>query len=140
MSVATYILGIAAAVLTLVVVIEMLRHRRLRERHAVWWLIAGTLALIIGVFPGVLEWAARLVGIEVPTNLVFFVSLFVLFLVCIQHSAELTKLEDKVRILAEKAALNELRIADLEQVDKPSEGASDRPPVSPGLPPGESGE
>lgn len=114
MSVASYLLGIVAAVFTLAVVIEMLRRRRLRERHAVWWLVAGFLALIIGVFPGVLEWAAALVGVEVPTNLVYFVSLFVLFLVCIQHSAELTKLEDKVRVLAEKAALNELRIAELE--------------------------
>ena len=114
MSVASYVLGIVAAVFTLAVVIEMLRRRRLRERHAVWWLVAGVLALIIGVFPSVLEWAAALVGVEVPTNLVYFVSLFVLFLVCIQHSTELTKLEDKVRVLAEKAALNELRIAELE--------------------------
>jgi hypothetical protein len=117
MSVASYILGIIAAVLTLAVVIEMLRRRRLRERHAVWWLIAGILALIIGVFPAVLIWAAQVVGIEIPTNLVFFVSLFILFLVCIQHSAELTKLEDKVRVLAEKAALHELRIDGLEMDD-----------------------
>ena len=88
-----------------------------------WWLIAGTLALVIGVFPEVLSWAADLVGIEIPTNLVFFVSLFVLFLVCIQHSAELTKLEDKVRVLAEKAALNELRVSSLERALE--EGAAD---------------
>lgn len=134
MSVATYILGIAAAVLTLAVVIEMLRRRRLRERHAVWWLIAGTLALIIGVFPDVLAWASELVGIEIPTNLVFFVSLFVLFLVCIQHSAELTKLEDKVRVLAEKAALNELRISDLERGGERTERAPDHPSASPQRP------
>ncbi|MDR6904640.1 hypothetical protein J2X63_000326 [Agromyces sp. 3263] len=115
MSVATYLLGILAALVTLIVVIEMLRRRRLRERHAVWWLIAGVLALIIGVFPQVLVWAAGVVGIEIPTNLIFFLSLFILFLVNIQHSAELTRLEDKVRVLAEESALHALRIDQLEE-------------------------
>lgn len=115
MNVASYIFSVASAVLTLVVVVELLRRRRLRERHAVWWLIAGTLALIISIFPPVLVWAAHLVGVEVPVNLVFFVSVAVLFLVCIQHSAELTALEAKTRTLAETAALQDLRILALEK-------------------------
>jgi len=105
----SYVLGILSAVLVLVVVIELLRRRHLRERHAVWWLVAGILALIVGIFPATLEWAAALVGIEVPTNLVFFVSIAILFLVCLQHSSELTKLESKTRTLAERVALLELR-------------------------------
>ena len=115
MTVATYILGVVSALITLAVVIEMLRRRRLRERHAVWWLIAGTLALIIGVVPNTLTWAAQLLGIAIPLNLVFFVSVAVLFLVCIQHSAELTGLEAKTRLLAETAALQSMRIDELEK-------------------------
>lgn len=110
----TYILGIVGAVLTLGIVVEMLRKRRLRERHAVWWLIAGILALIIGVFPQVLIWAAGIIGVEIPTNLVFFVSIFILFLVSIQHSSELTTLENRSRTLAEESALQDLRISVLE--------------------------
>jgi len=115
MTVTTYIFGVLSALLTLGVVIEMLRRRRLRERHAVWWLVAGTLALVIGVFPDVLRWAADIIGVEVPLNLVFFVSVAVLFLVCIQHSAELTSLEAKTRTLAETTALQDLRIQALEK-------------------------
>ena len=114
MTIASYIFGVLSALLTLGVVIEMLRRRRLRERHAVWWLVAGTLALIIGVFPTTLIWAANLVGVATPLNLVFFVSLAVLFLVCIQHSTELTALEAKTQALAETAALQALRIEALE--------------------------
>lgn len=114
MNIASYVFGILAALFTLVVVIEMLRRRRLRERHAVWWVIAGLLALMVGVFPSVLDWAATLVGINVPTNLVFFVSIAVLFLVCIQTSAELTGVESQTRTLVEMSALQDLRIRDLE--------------------------
>ncbi|MGV8911268.1 MAG: DUF2304 domain-containing protein [Rhodoglobus sp.] len=115
MTLTSYIFGVLAALLTLGVVVEMLRRNRLRERHAIWWLVAGTLALVVGVFPSALVWAAGVIGIEVPINLVFFVSVAVLFLVCIQHSAELTALEAKTRTLAETAALNQLRIESLEQ-------------------------
>ncbi|WP_431220454.1 DUF2304 domain-containing protein [Leifsonia xyli] len=115
MSLTSYIFGILAALLTLAVVIEMLRRGRMRERHAIWWMVAGTLALLIGVFPAILNWAADLIGVGAPVNLVFFVSIAVLFLVCIQHSSELTTLESKSRTLAERSALQDLRISQLEQ-------------------------
>lgn len=119
MSVTSYIFGILSALITLGVVIEMLRRRRLRERHAIWWLIAGALALIIGVFPSVLDWAAAILGVDVPINLVFFVSIAVLFLVCIQHSVELTDLESKTRTLVEISTLQEMRIQQLEEQSAP---------------------
>ena len=115
MSVATYILGIVAALITLGVVEESLRRHHLRERHAIWWLFAGTLALVVGIFPDLLGWAASVVGVTVPTNLVFFVSIAVLFLVSIQHSGELTELESETRTLAESVALQDLRITELEK-------------------------
>lgn len=113
MTVTSYIFGIASAALILIVVIEMLRRGNLRERHAIWWLIAGTLALVAGVFPVTLAWAASLIGIEIPLNLVFFVSIALLFLVCLQHSSELTRLESKTRTLAERAAILELELREL---------------------------
>jgi len=110
MTVASYVFGIVSAALILVVVVELLRRRHLRERHAIWWFIAGLLALVAGIFPQTLEWAAGLLGIEVPINLVFFVSIAILFLVCLQHSSELTKLESKTRTLAERVAIIELEL------------------------------
>lgn len=114
MTTTAYVIGIIVAILMLAFVIELLRRRRLRERHAVWWLLATALALLAGLFPEVLEWAASLAGIVVPANLVFFVSIGVLVMVCIQHSAELTDLESETRVLAERTALLELRVKELE--------------------------
>lgn len=119
-------IGIFAAALTLIVVIEMVRRGRLKERHALWWLLAGTLALIIGIFPGLLDGIAELVGIEIPINLVFFVSIAVLFLVCIQNSSELTTLEEKTRILAEEVALLKDQIENCQ--GSPSENNSSTQP------------
>lgn len=109
MSLATYIFGIVSALLILIVVVELLRRRRLRERHAIWWFVAGLLALVAGIFPETLVWAAGLLGVELPINLVFFVSIAILFLVCLQSSSELTQLESKTRVLAERLAILELQ-------------------------------
>ncbi|MFU8945625.1 DUF2304 domain-containing protein [Mycetocola zhadangensis] len=121
MSVTSYVLGIVAALLILVVVIEMLRRGRLRERHALWWMLAGVLALVLGIFPGTLDWVSGLLNIAVPTNLIFFVSIAILFLVCLQTSSELTTLEDKTRTLAEEVAMLSNRLAAIENAPK-SEG------------------
>jgi hypothetical protein len=119
MTLTTYIFGILSAALVLIVVVELLRRRHLRERHAVWWFAAGIIALIVGVFPASLEWTARALGVEVPTNLVFFSGIAVLFLVCLQHSSELTQLESKTRTLAERLALLEMRLNELDQPERP---------------------
>lgn len=121
MSVITYIFGVASALIILLVVVESLRRRRLRERHAIWWIIAGVLALVAALFPTTLEFTSDLVGVEVPTNLVFFVAIATMFLVSLQHSAELTDLENKTRTLAERVSLQEERIERLEHAKESSQ-------------------
>ncbi|MFC4222939.1 DUF2304 family protein [Lysinibacter cavernae] len=127
MSTATYIFGIIAAVAALTVVVELLRRNRLRERHAVWWITGGILGLIIAIFPSIVDWAAGIAGVEVPTNLVFFVSIALLVLICVQHSSELTTLEDKTRRLNEESALLTMRVRALEdQLNAPLTDTSDK--------------
>lgn len=109
-----YVLSIVAALLVLGVVIEMLRQGRLRERHAMWWLFAGALTLVFAVFPSLLAGLSQLLGFELPVNLVFFLGLFTLFMVVLQHSSELTHQEARNRKLAEEIALLKLRVELLE--------------------------
>lgn len=110
----TYAFGIVAAVLALIAIVELMRRGTLRERHAVWWFVGGVLVLVIAVFPQTLGWAAQALGITVPANLVFFVAIGLLFLVSLQYGAELTRIEAKMRALAEKSAFHEQRIEQLE--------------------------
>lgn len=113
----TYVFGIVVAVLALVAIVELLRRGTLRERHAAWWVVGGVLALIVAVFPGLLTWVAHLLGVAVPTNLVFFVAIALLFLVSLQYGSELTKVEARLRDLTEHAAFLEQRIRKLEDAE-----------------------
>jgi hypothetical protein len=111
----TYAFGIVAALLALFAIVELMRRGTLRERHAVWWFVGGIIALVIAVFPQTLSWAARALGVSLPANLVFFIAIGLLFLVSLQYGAELTRIEAKMRTLAEQSAFHEHRIRQLEQ-------------------------
>jgi len=137
MNVVSYIVGIVAALLVLVVAIDQLRRGRLRERHAIWWILAGVLALIAAVFPQTLAWASQLLGIELPINLVFFVSIAILFLVTLQASTELTRLEARTRTLAERVALLELQLGS--RGDAAGTRQTDREDAEPDDGPGDEG-
>lgn len=128
MSPVAYIFAIGAALFTLGLVVSMLRRGRLRERHAIWWIVGSFFALVVSVFPATLEWASSLIGFELGTNLVFFVSIALLVLVCIQHSSELTRVEAQVRTLAEELTLQKLKI---EQSGSRATAARTRTPKRP---------
>ena len=112
---ANLILGLIGSLATLVVLFEMLRRRHLREKYALLWGTVAVLTLVIAIFPGVLDWASRLVGVEVASNLLFFMASMLLLLVSIQHSYELGRLEEKNRTLAEEIAIVRLDLETLAQ-------------------------
>ena len=112
-----YIFGIVGSLVMLVIVLEMLRRRKLRERHALWWLFAGVIALIAGIFPNTVMALSEFLGFESPINLIFFSSFFVLFLVALQHSSELTELESHNRLLVERLTLLEAKLEKIEDLN-----------------------
>ena len=69
----------------------------------------------LAVVPGVLEWAAKLTGIAVPANLLFFGAAVVLLLVSVQLSYEVGRLDARTRRLAEEVAFLHDHVQDLSQ-------------------------
>jgi hypothetical protein len=111
-------------------VFELLRRRRLREKYAVIWVVISIGTLVIAIFPVVLRWVAGLVGIQTPSNLLFFSSLLILFAVSLQLSREVGLLEDQSRRLAEEVGVLRLRI---DAVEKKAQAESDPPAPRPAV-------
>lgn len=102
-------------------IILLLRRHQLREKYAVLWLVIGVGLLALVLFPELLFWAAALVGIKVPTNLLFAMTLVLLLGVCLHLAWEMSRSEDRIRRLSEEIALLRAR------VERPDEGGE--PPV-----------
>lgn len=111
LTIVTIVLAVAAFLL----VFELLRRRRLREKYAFLWVALAGATVVLAVFPGLLATAAAAVGVATPSNLLFLVSLLVLFGVAVQLSIEVGVLEDQSRRLAEEVGALRMRLDDVDR-------------------------
>lgn len=97
--------GVCFALVVLAIIITMLLRRQLREKYATLWLLIGLAVLILALFPGLLFSLTDLLGFEVPSNLLFVLSIVLLVGVALHLSWELSRAEEEVRRLAEESAI-----------------------------------
>lgn len=98
-------LALAGASLVVLTIFEMVRRRYIRGRFAVTWTIVGVVTALMALAPGALDWAARVTGVAVPLNLLFFIGFLGLLLILIQLTAEIGRLEKRLLRVGEEAAL-----------------------------------
>lgn len=103
MSASVFFLILAILVCTFVII--QVRHQRMKERYAALWLIIGAIIIVLGAFPNLLNGVARFVGVALPVNLLFLLSILLLMGVSIHLTLELSRLSEKTRILAEEVAI-----------------------------------
>jgi hypothetical protein len=94
-----------AGLLLLVVIVELLRRREIREKYGVLWLVVGLTIVPLSFFPRLLDHAAGVLGIASGVSLILFLSVIFLLLVCIHLSWECSRTEEETRSLAEEVAL-----------------------------------
>lgn len=116
------ILGVLGAVTILFTLFEMLRRHRLREKYAVIWFVLAVGALVVALAPSLLNSASNALGLQVPSNLVFFIASLVLLGLTLQHSFELGRGEERARTLAEEVALLRLRLEEIETGQENNDG------------------
>lgn len=115
---------VTAFVVPLIIVVyilDLLRRKKLREKYAALWLIVGLLVLILALFPGLLVAAATLLGVQVPSNLLFAITIVFTIGVLLHLSVEISEVEDETRALAEEVAILRVQI---ERLDASGNGDS----------------
>ncbi|CAH0130431.1 MULTISPECIES: DUF2304 domain-containing protein [Microbacterium] len=100
--------ALALGLIIVVSVTAMLLRRQLREKYAVLWLAIGLAALLLGIFPAALQWLTIALGFQLPANLIFTLAIALLLAVSLHLSWELTRSEERLRRLAEEAAIARL--------------------------------
>lgn len=81
------------------VICKLVKHQ-LNESNSILWILIGFLTLISGCFPDLVNWIARLVGIDYPPTLLFLVSTIVLMFITFKNSIHISKNESKISELA----------------------------------------
>jgi hypothetical protein len=105
---------IAAAIASfalLVVVFELIRSRRLRERYALLWLLTGVVLFALSLWRDGLNTIAGWFGVQTyPPAILGAVGALFILLVLLHYSTVISRLSDQNVILAQRLALLEQRL------------------------------
>jgi hypothetical protein len=88
-----------------VLVIELIRRGRLKEKYALLWLFAGGVLLVFSLSRDLLEYSAQLFGVFYPPSFLFLLAFFFLLLITLHFSVVLSGLSEKNKHLAQELAL-----------------------------------
>ena len=92
-------ISIAAAIaslLLLLIVLELIRGRRLKERYALLWLVTGVVLLVLSAWRGGLNTIAGWLGVATyPPAILFAVATLFIIIVLLHYSTVLSRLADQ---------------------------------------------
>jgi hypothetical protein len=101
--------------MTILVIIRLVRRRHLKAKYSLLWLTLGGFMVIIAAVPGLLDWTAARLGIYYQPTLLILLGLALLLLIVMHFSYELSRMENRVRTLAEESAILRHRLGVLER-------------------------
>jgi hypothetical protein len=135
------IVALVATLAIFLLVLDLVRRRRLAERYALLWMLAGVALLALAIWTSGLDLLADLMGIQEPANAIFILAFGVISVLLLHFSVAITRLSEETKILAQESARleHELRV---ERGQTPPPGAvsaaaaaadkeEDQPPVGP---------
>ena len=98
----------------LTVTVQLVRRRKLREEHALPWLVASSCILILSVFPEVAHVLGAIVDLSAASTLVLVLGMVFILVILLSHSVIMTTLADHRRDLAQSISLLEWQVRQVE--------------------------
>jgi hypothetical protein len=102
------IAGAIASFVLVLVVLELIRSRRLRERYALLWLATGIVLTVLSAWRDGLNTIASWLGVRsYPPAVLFAVGILFILAVLLHYSTVISRLSDQNVMLAQRLALLE---------------------------------
>ncbi|HXH02941.1 MAG TPA: DUF2304 domain-containing protein [Candidatus Competibacteraceae bacterium] len=113
------VIGLAIAT----VIVILVRRNHLHGLFALWWLGIAAITILLGLFPRLVDYLARLLGISYPPVLALLLGFALLLLKVLTLDLYRSRQERRLRNLAQRLAILEAR----QGLAQPSADADERP-------------
>ena len=104
---------LAASVLLLVVVFELVRRRKLTEEYSFLWIFAALALLVVSIRQDVLSTAARWLGVANPPAVLLIVLVATVFIASLCLSVIVSRQRQQIERLIEETAILSAELRDL---------------------------
>ncbi|WP_432675251.1 DUF2304 domain-containing protein [Delftia sp. 11MD] len=99
----TAFMGVGLAAL----ILYLIRRDHLYLMHGLFWVVVAVAAVVLGVWPGLIDRAARLLGISYPPAMLLLLASIVLLIKALHADMVNTRIERDVRRLTQRLAMLE---------------------------------
>lgn len=106
---------IIASIALAILILRRVAQTRAKIEDSIFWLALCFLLILLGIFPGIANTLASLMGIYSSTNFIFMFFIFVLIVKTFFTSMRVSKLEMQVQELSQSIALSKSETAEAEQ-------------------------
>jgi hypothetical protein len=117
---------IAVAVVVCAAIFELVRRKRLMERYAILWLVAGVTVLVLATAQGAIQKLAHDAGVSYTPSALFAISFLFVLVMLVQFSMTISRLSDQNTALAQRLALLQQRL-EVEHPGADGHGAAEQP-------------
>lgn len=111
------VFAIAASIIIMLLVFELVRRKRLREEFSWLWILSAATIFLITVRYDLLVAITHLIDAALPTTTLFLFGILFVYLICLHFSVKITALTEQVKKLTQAHALLEV---ELHERTKPS--------------------
>ena len=101
------VLLILGAICMTYFIMKKIRQSKLQIEYAIFWIIFSLILLIFSLFPFLVAMMTRAIGMELPVNFIFLLFILILILKAFFQTIETSTLENKVRNLTQRLAIEE---------------------------------
>ena len=92
-------------ILSLLAIGGAVRAKRLEFRLSLPWLLLLVVLLLMDVFPGIVDWLAKMLGIELPINMLTFCGLGFSLVLIFSLTTSISRLNERQKKLVQEIAL-----------------------------------
>ena len=99
------------AIIWIVTLIVAVRKQKIYVRYSMIWFFSALILLIVGIFPGIIEWINGFIGFEVIANLIIAILItllmiitFVLTLVVTKQRKQMDQVIQELALLRQKSS------------------------------------
>ena len=101
----TRAIAIAGAVLLLILIVDLVRRRRLKEEYSVLWVITALVLLVLASWYELLQEITNAIGGVADSSTLFFFGLLFAFFMLLHFSVRVSALERRLTALVQEIGL-----------------------------------
>lgn len=118
MSIIVNIGSIIVGVILIYLIIRLMVNRKMTEAQSILWIIIGIVAIIIGLFPSIIIFIAKLLGVKYPAIIFFFIAYMALLIIVLKNTIIISVQSNQIRELVMNITLLNSEIEELKKIDK----------------------